>query len=275
MNHIKAIKQLIGSISKSESIHAIIIEGPPGWGKTTAVDLALKEAVVESVHLGAYSTPLNLFNFLFENQDKFIVIDDTSGLFIDSASMAILKAATWQQGGKRAVRWGSTSSRAATPDFDFAGKFIIVCNSFPETPDGEAIKSRSYLRPIHITLTQARNLLLEAAQNSNWYENTHVAKNVAEFLVERLTDGMVSKISYRTLQMGYELAKDHPDNWQELLLPTIPKKIEDPYQFVKSLGKMDLKVKEQVRIFEETTGLKRRTFFKIKSEANQSRLTHK
>ena len=223
------------------------------------------------MHLGAYSTPLNLYNFLFENSDKFVVIDDTSGLFIDSASMAILKAATWPQGGKRTIRWGSTSSRAATNEFDFTGKLIMVCNSFPATPDGEAIKSRSFVRPILISAMEAKKLLREAAADKTWYKNTKVATEVAEFLIGRLNDQMVGKISYRTLHMGYELAKDHPESWQDLLLPTIPSGGEDPVRLVKSLAKKKIKVKEQLRIFEETTGLKRRSFFKYRSDLNLNR----
>ena len=42
MNHVLAIGQLIKSISKSDTNHAVLIEGPPGFGKTTAVDQALK-----------------------------------------------------------------------------------------------------------------------------------------------------------------------------------------------------------------------------------------
>lgn len=68
MNHVLAIGQLIKSIAKSSANHAIIIEGPPGWGKTTTVDQALVETKVPAVHLGAYSTPLNLFNFFFKIQ---------------------------------------------------------------------------------------------------------------------------------------------------------------------------------------------------------------
>jgi DNA polymerase III delta prime subunit len=271
VHHVLAIGQLIKSISNSSHNHAILIEGPPGFGKTTSVDRALEERGVRAVHLGAYSTPLNLYNFLFENSDKFVVIDDCAGLFIDSTSMAILKAATWPQGGKRTIRWGATSSRAATNEFDFTGKVIMVCNSFPSTPDGEAIKSRSFVRPITVTATEAKKLLREAAVDKGWYKNTKVAVAVSEFLAQRLTEQSVGKISYRTLHMGYELAKDHPENWQDLLMPAIPSGSEDPGQLVKSLAKKKMKVKDQLRVFEEITGLKRRSFFKYRSMANLGR----
>jgi len=267
MSHAIAIGKLIRSVSMSPNHHAILIEGPPGWGKTRAVDDALRDAGVQTVHLGAYSTSLNFYNFLFENRDRFIVIDDTSGLLNDSISMAILKAATWQQGGRRLIRWRTNSSFAATQEFLFEGKFIIICNSFPATADGDAIKSRSYVRPILITAAEAKKLLSFAAEDKNWFPNTEVARTVADFLSARMTDDMVSTISYRTLEMGYDLAKDHPDDWQSLLAPKIPQCFEDPLSVVKSLAEQKLKVKEQVRIFEEKTGLKRRTFFNYRNSA--------
>ncbi len=221
--------------------------------------------------VGAYSTPLNLYNLLFDNQQKFIVIDDCAKLFTDSASMAILKAATWGNStGKRIIRWGSTSERAATNEFEFNGKFVIICNSFPETPDGEAIRSRSYIRPIYITGSEGKKLLIEASKQARFTDKKTSAL-VAEFLAERLNDESVWRISYRMLRMGYDLAKDHPEDWRDLLAPKVPVVAEDPFKLVKKLDREKLKVKEQVRIFEEATGMSRRTFFKYRQDANLSR----
>ena len=73
---------------------------------------------------------------------------------------------------------------------------------------------------------------------------------------------------YRTLEKGYDLAKDHPDNWRDLLIHDIPSGIVNPVRLVLDLAKQKIKVKEQLRIFEQSTGLKRRTFFKYRSQAN-------
>lgn len=267
MNHEAEIRQLIQSIAKSRKYHAVIISGPPGYGKTTAVNRALTSSGVEVARLGAYSTPLGFFNFLHANSEKFIVVDDTSGLYNDSASMALLKAATWSQDGSRIVRWDTLSTRAATDEFSFTGKFCIICNSFPNSADGEAVKSRSFVRPIYITSAEAKRLLLQAAADPNWYNDSRAATMVAQFLVERLNEETVSKISYRTLEKGYDLAKDHPENWRDLLIHDIPKTV-DPERLVVELAGQKIKVKEQLRIFERTTGLKRRSFFKYRSQAS-------
>lgn len=267
LNHEVEICQLIQSIAKSRKYHALIISGPPGYGKTTAVNRALASSGVKAARLGAYSTPLGFFNFLHSNADKFVVVDDTSGLYNDSSSMALLKSATWSQDGSRSVRWDTLSTRAAATEFSFSGKFVIICNSFPGTPDGEAVKSRSFVRPIHITSAEAKHLLLQAAADPGWYDDTKLATVVARFLADRINEDSVSKISYRTLEKGYDLAKDHPKNWKDLLIHDIPKTV-DPERLVLELAEQKIKVKEQLRIFERTTGLKRRSFFKYRSQAN-------
>ncbi len=272
MDHVAAIRKYIETMSHAEDLHILIIEGPPGWGKTTAVDDALKLAGIEGHHLGAYSTPLNLFNFLADHPDQVILIDDCAGIFNDSNAMAILKAATWpSRGDRRIVKWGSTSSKASTDEFEFFGKLIIVCNSFPPTPDGKAIKSRGYSRKIAITLSDAKDLLKQAASNDRWFSSTKLAGEVAEFLIRALNDTTLAEVSFRTLKQGYRLAERHPDSWQELFADTLPKGAIEPEKLIKDLAKKGLKVKEQARIFQETTGLKVRSFYNYRRDAKLSR----
>lgn len=271
LNHIEAIKRLLLTILASERMHALIIEGPPGWGKTTAVEDALRAAGLAGVHLGSYSTPLHLFNFLHDNSRNTVVIDDCAGLFNDQSSMAILKAATWSQGQHRKIRWGSTSGKAFVDEFSFEGKLVIVCNSFPATADAEAVKSRSFLYKINIDPPSAKALLKKAAANQTLYPDNQKAAEVARFLVQKISASSVQQISYRTLQMGYELARHNGEQWHELLELMVVAPPEDPKKLVRRLSRRGLSVKDQFRIFERTTGLKRRTFFKYRRELNVSK----
>lgn len=217
-------------------MHSLIIEGPPGWGKTTSVEESLRLAEVEALHLGAYSTPLNLYNFLGENPNGIILLDDCAGIFNDSSAMAILKAATWpSRKDKRLVKWGSTSSKATAEEFEFLGKLIIVCNSFPKTADGEAIRSRGYSRRIDITLAEAKKLLLQAASQKKWFSKTKLSMEVAEFLVSQISESSLSQISFRTLKKGYRLAEVHPESWRELFADTLPQGKIEPDKLIKEL----------------------------------------
>lgn len=271
MDHVSTIKLLIRTLLHSKEMHALLVEGPAGWGKSTAVEQALREIHIDCVPLGSYSTPLHLFNFLSQNQDCVVLIDDSAGVYSDSASMAILKAATWGRGDARKIRWGSTSAKAAVEEFLFRGKLVVVCNSFPRTPDAEAVRSRSFPHSIAVSESEAKALLTEAAQNRDWFVNTAVAEAVARYLVKRITRDSLAHISYRTLRMGYELAEHNPASWQTLLDRMIPLAQEDPKVLVKRLARQSLRVKDQLRAFEKTTGLRRRTFFKYRRELKLSR----
>ncbi len=260
-------------MSHAEDLHILIVEGPPGWGKTTAVEDALRLAGMEGLSVGAYSTPLNLFNFLAEHSDQVILLDDCAGIFHDPSAMAILKAATWPlKGDRRVVKWGSTSSKASALEFEFTGKLIVICNSFPSTPDGKAIRSRGYCRRIDITLDDAKSLLKQAANDRRWFTSTKLATKVADFLMSRLTETTLPEVSFRTLKQGYRLAERHPDSWQELFADTLPKGAIAAEKLVKQLAKQGLKVKEQARIFQQTTGLKVRSFYNYRKDADLSRL---
>ena len=225
-----------------------------------------------SAWLSAYSTSLNFFNFLSEHPDSIVVIDDAAGIFNDLKSMAILKAATWPQGGgKRIIKWGSTSGKVLQSEFEFRGRFVVICNSFPSTPDGEAIKSRGFGWRIDVTPSDAKKLLKEAARDKSRYPITETAVSVARFLCDRLNAQTVSKINFRTLGKGYQLAKVHPESWQRLLLAMLPDEVVDPLKLVKELDKQGLKVKDQAAVFEKLTRLKIRSFYKYRASAGLSR----
>ena len=266
IDHVSAIQKYIGVISRANDMHALVIEGQAGWGKTTAVEKALYGAGIEGIHLGAYSTPLNLYHFLADNPESFVIIDDCAGLFSEKSSMAILKSATWSAlDRERKVKWGSSSLLVNTPGFVFSGKLIIICNSFPKTPDGEAIRSRSYVRKVDVSIEEAKFLILQAAQDPKWFQQTNISIEVAEFLVNHLNKDNLSNVSFRTLKKGYHLAEMYPHEWKELFSDIVPKKIEkqkvEPMKLIETLIKENLKVKDQAQIFQEKTGLSLRTFY--------------
>ncbi len=119
-----------------------------------------------------------------------------------------------------------------------------------------------------MTISRAKELLIKAAADKGWYPDTKKSQAVAKFLSSRLTDGALTQISYRTLQMGYELAKHNGDQWEILLNAMIISNPEDPKKLIRKLAKQELRVKDQLQRFEEVTGLKRRTFFKYRKEMN-------
>lgn len=271
LNHVKMIQKFIETITDTNDLHAVVIEGPPGWGKTTAVETALRYSYIPYIHLGSYSTPLNLYHSLYENHTSVVLIDDCASLFNDKISMALLKAATWPlQTNQRIVKWGSTSGQVETPEFEFSGKLIIVCNHFPRSPDGDAIRSRAFVKKVEINLNEAKEWIKSAASDPQWFENAALSNKVADFLIEKMNEDNLQEISFRTLRKGYRLAERHPEYWEELFNELIPTGIVSPEKFILELSNCNLTIREQERIFEEKTGLKRRSFYYYKKSLEQS-----
>jgi hypothetical protein len=267
MDHVETIKRLLQTVQASQKMHAVLITGPAGFGKSTAVEDALVQSGANAAFLGAYSSPLGLFNFFHENSGSgtVVVIDDTSGIYGDPQAMAILKAATWAQGKPRVLRWRSTTGRANVEEFEFCAKVIAICNSFPTSADAKAVRSRSFPYHFEVSHSHIKELLLKAAANPKWYAKVRLATEVAEFLSGLVNE--TTEVSFRTLQMGYELAEHNPGDWKLLLQRmVVTHGAEDPRKLIKSLAKDGMTVREQYFRFEKATGLKRRTFFKYRQE---------
>lgn len=273
VDHVEQIQSKVELMHLSARTHALIVDGPAGYGKTQAVSDALKRAKLKSARLGSYSTPLNLFNFLHDNRRGIAILDDVAGIFYDRAAMAILKAASWPSPEGRIIGWGSATGKTNAEDFEYRGKLIIIINSFPSSPDALAIKSRSLTHQFEISMAMAKDLLRKAARDPHWFKNVRLSSEVAEFLCEHMNESNLPEISYRTLHIGYDAAEKKPDQWKTLIgsMIRINKPTADPMAVIKDLSRQKLKVGEQARIFEEMTGFKRRTFFKYRQQIGISK----
>lgn len=265
MKHIDDIRALVVTLQRSAKFHALVVESPPGWAKSSSVEAVLSELSIPFVSLGSYSTPLALYNALSKSPASTFVLDDSAGLFSDPSGMAVLKSATWASAGssgQRQVSWNTTSERASTPGFVFSGKIILLANAVPKGSDCRAFLSRTLHLCIRFSSEQISEMLKSACANTHYFEDQQTASLVADFLSKRALTADCSSMNLRTLQLGYELAKTNPDQWQHLLDRLIPKL--DARSLVAGLEGSPLSVEEQSREFSRATGLSRRTFFKYR-----------
>lgn len=262
MKHIDDINALIRTLHESSRFHALILQSPPGWAKSTTVEQALAQMRIAFHILGSYSTPLQLYNAIHEFPRVTIVVDDCAGLFGHPTAMAILKAATWSSAGtngSRLICWRSGSGQVSGPAVKFEGKLILLTNSMPCGPDTDALLSRSLYLSIDFTPEEIEEMLFSAASQKEYYDDTELALKVADRLVGSFAQRDKTKLNFRTLQVGYELAKLNPQNWINLLERLIPPTL--PEHLVRKLSQSSASVEVQARKFCRTTGLSRRTFF--------------
>lgn len=266
MDHLAEITSFIRLLLESQHFHLLLVQGPPGWSKSTITKTVLENLEVEYRELGAYCTPLALFNGLVENPDGMLLADDTSGVFQNLQTMALLNAATWPSGpdGKRIVRWTSTTEKAAADMVDYSGKLIVLTNHVPDTPQTAAFKNRALNYQLRVTKEMIGSLLLTAAKSKEHFSDTRLATDVARFLGQQAHYHGPNEISLRTLRMGYELASVDQERWQDLLLKGLP--TPDPHQVVIELDRSTMKVKEQEALFTKQTGFQRRKFYQIREQ---------
>lgn len=279
MKHVATIKAFIKTLMNSESFHALVVQSPPGWGKSTTIDMALAELGVEAVAAGSYATPLHIYNTLCRHPDALIILDDCAGLFSDPKSMAILKSATWQSSGQgattttqpwRRVSWGSTSEKVEEASVDFSGKLILLTNVVPAGKETEAFLSRCLSYRISIDSDEAKQMLLSAAISAKHFPKPDIAQAVARFLVDDMTRVDVTKINLRTLKMGYDLATTHPEGWRELFIHLLPRTRNDG-DLLMEIFQSGLSTKEQEAKFVASTGKSRRTYYNFKKRLGLTR----
>lgn len=268
MKHLNEIKALIKTLMHSTRIHALVVLSAPGWGKSSTIDHVFTELGISYRAAGSFATPLSLYNTLCEHPDMTLVFDDSAGIFGDAVAMAILKAATWPSGGssgQRIVSWSSTGDRASKSSTNFKGKIILLTNTIPSGKSAESFLSRSLFLSLSFQADEVAEMLREASKDKAFYEDTFLSGQVAEFLASEVMRRDPSRISLRTLQMGYELAKANPDDWKMLFGRLLPR-TESPKEVVSQLDQGKNKLNEQIIEFMRTTGLSRRTFYNYRNK---------
>lgn len=262
MKHIEDIGALTELLLSSKNFHSLVIEGAPGWGKSTTVEKILQERRISFVTLGSYTTPLRLFTFLSENPKGTIVVDDCAGIFGDVIAMSILKAATWPSSGTegtRLVTWGTTSEKVDVQEFFFDGKIILLTNLVPSSGDGTAFISRS----LHYSITPSTEdmeSIVRSVASSGAFIDSKTAGDVADCLIEQAKKSDFRGVNLRTLRMGYELAVSGRNDWKDLFQKLLPPADPTRLAYISS-SSSNISVEEQFREFHRATGLSRRTFF--------------
>lgn len=123
----------------------LVVVGPPGTSKSTAVRKYLKNARV----IQGGSTPYRLYQELFENRNLSIVLDDADKVFRNRDGVFLLKLLT-QTEKTKTIQWNSNTPEIRRGDlpaeFASTSRTLIVANSWPEDdPDIAAVESRGHL----------------------------------------------------------------------------------------------------------------------------------
>lgn len=242
---------------------SLIVTGKPGIGKSYTVVDALKQMNVKYKYHSGFSSPLALYNYLFYNNDKLIVFDDTSGILNNEMAMSVLNPALWPVDNKRVVSWNSSSKKAEVPEFEFKGKIIFICNKIPRKY--ASIHSRCMIYHLAFSRKEMFQLMREIASKPN--KLTVKERQMIVDFIEKNTDESTLDLNLRTQSKIESIYLYDRKNWKALSLNLLARK-DDKLSVVLSLLKSGLPVREQVRKWMEY-GWSRRAYFLYKSKINK------
>ena len=273
VNEFKIPQELLRVLIETDRHSGLIFSGEGGIGKTILTISFIKKILKpnEWAYSNGYTTPLALYEFLYSNRNKKIVIlDDVEGIFNNRLALSILKGALWESDNKRICQYSSKSDKIKFPqNFIMNAKVIILCNSIPKENDisTRAMISRTIPYKISFNFKQKMKICKKFIEKDNSIKNK---KKVIELLENNIT--LATKdFNFRTLKKIIAFVEYDEKKSDELLKATTETdEVKDAY--IRAVRTED-KVKSQIILFTELCGRGRRTFFRVKKSINDDIMT--
>jgi len=260
--------ELIKCLLNTSKYEGLIFSGEGGIGKTILTISAIKKILKPSEweFTNGYITPLSLYEFLYNNRNKkVIIIDDVEGIFNNKLSLAILKGCLWESESKRICQYASKSDKATAPDkFVMNAKVVILCNDIPKENDvsTRALISRTIFYKMGFSFGQKMKICENFVLNDESI-NFEQKKIVLEIMKQEITEA-TKDFNFRTLQKLIAFVQYNREKAVGLFKATTEiDELKNAY--LEAVRRSGI-VKEQVEFFIENTGMSRRTFFRVKKE---------
>ena len=283
---IEILVQLISIVLKKAS-RALVIRGPAGIGKSTAVAAAIAQAGFgndEYVYAATQMSPLEFYCFIYRNHDKLIVLDDSSGGLGHPIIQAMIKNMLWPNPVTKQcnVSWSTKTSILKNEDveksFNFMGEIIHITNQggLGNRANAKAVNSRVLSHYYDLSFEERKDFMQEISLNHDEFGLTAEAmKELVSFILQHVTPATVDfdlrmLIKFAPLVQVYE----ESDVWKKLVAALL---VVDPrYILIKKILEMQEKEgfdsEEEVRRYSfamEDGGLKgasRSTYFELKAK---------
>lgn len=247
-----------------------IIQSRGGFSKTFSTQTILKSQNVDYAYLNSFTSPLQLYNFLYDNSNgKVILIDDCQGLW-SASSLNLLKNGT-ELGGKRIICWNSTTNKLEERDSKclFNSRIILLTNKIPDpekNADVQALLGRAFVCKLRFEYKEKLEIIQEVSLKAYKGISDKERAEVYEFL-KRNTNEATKDLSIRTLIKCYKFYIFNKNSWRDLALMML--KVDKSKEIMVGLMNSGESVKDQEQLFKIRTGQSRATFFRIRKEIRE------
>lgn len=257
----------------SKHINFCIIQSDGGLAKTWSSNAILQQKSNKYATYNSFTSPLEFYNFLYDNSDDVdILIDDCEGIWDSKAIISLLKNAT-ELDGNRVISWNSTTSKLEGRNTKkvFTSRIILLTNVLPSKEKNShigALLSRALVERLNFSYQEKLDVILEVSKREYKSMTGEERQEVFEFLKRHSSP--TTELSIRTLIKLYKFhlfAKEQGN--KELFcklgvgILKAPEHKEIVYQLV---TKAEKSVKDQIEEYVAKTGRSRADFFRVKDE---------
>jgi len=260
-------KHFISMVCKGLSNSCVLVGGG-GSGKTYMTINVMKKEKANFVYQNTYTTPLELYKYMYDNKDKIIVLDDIDGLWNNDKCLAILKAALWETDGKRLITMNTSDKvlQSVPKLFEFKGKVIILSNKLDKNEHISALLSRSNYYELNFTHNEKLRIMKEIVKKP--YKKTKIELRQKAFeMIRNNTSIATMELNFRTLIKTYDLLIYDNKKAENLLKSTLIENEE--IKLVMTLIESNKGIQEQIGEFSLKTGKSRATFYRLKEQIKE------
>jgi len=243
--------------------YGIILLSETALGKTNMALSMCDKFNLDYEYISTKATPLGLYQDLYENKNKdVIILDDIENILDNPDGVKILMAVLWPiKKDKRIVNY-STSKRIDTPKrFEIEARVIMLVNEV-NRKKVEALLSRSLYCEIKPTYKQKVALLYELSEQPYKELKDEERLEIVNW-IEQITNEATENLNLRTLIKGYEFYRFSKEKWKELISKEL--RTDDKKALILSLiERNDLTTSQQLDKWKEATGLSKTQFYAYK-----------
>ena len=272
-------RKYVELLVKSKDIKSLLFTGKAGLGKSYSTIQKLNELKANYVYHSGFTTPLSLYEFLYEYNDENLIIcfDDTYGLMNTQAGYSILLNALYSTTGKRKLMWQSSilRNKDIPKEFIFKSKLILIINELPNNLLSKLIKSRCLTYEFRFNNYEILAIMRAIAQTKHERLSKEERNMIVDFIeqnVDETTEGLDLRLQNK-IENIYLADKE---NWKELSIPLFNSKNEK-LVLLKNLINQVSNMRELKEKWINKTGLSyrqlRRYLIKLKENSKSDILT--